>query len=139
MSLVSVNWNPGPRQLKEFRWAAVVAAVLIAVVLYTLKDIALLWCGVVVAAGAAIWFSGLISLTLTRYIYVTMMAMTLPIGMTVSLLLMALFYYGLITPVGLVFRLIGRDILCRRFDPDAPTYWIDHQQVTKPERYFHQF
>ena len=100
---------------------------------------AIQWCAVIVGVGALIWLSGLISLKLTRCIYVTLMAVTLPIGLTVSLILMSLFYYGLITPLGLVFRLIGRDALCRRFDPEAETYWIDHEQAEKPERYFHQF
>jgi len=52
---------------------------------------------------------------------------------------MAAFYFGLITPLGLVFRLIGRDLLCRRFDPKARSYWVPHQQAKKVERYFQQF
>jgi hypothetical protein len=41
--------------------------------------------------------------------------------------------------LGLIFRLIGRDALCRKFDPEAPTYWLPHRQTKKVERYFQQF
>lgn len=139
MSLVSVNWNPSRKDLNGFRIIAVVATTLIAVLLYTLKGVDVRWCAGIMAFGGLIWLSGLVSLTLTRYIYVTLMAITLPIGLVVSMVLMAAVYFGLVTPLGLIFRLIGRDALCRKFDPEAPTYWLPHRQTKKVERYFQQF
>lgn len=139
MSLVSVNWHPSRRDLNVFRLTAVGVAILIAVLLYTVKHVELRWSLAVVAVGIAIGVSGFVSLTLTRFIYVGMMAVTLPIGFLVSLVLMGAFYFGLITPLGLIFRLIGRDAMQRRFDPKARTYWIPHRQTTKAERYFQQF
>ncbi len=139
MSLVSVNWHPDRKSLNGFRLVSVGATTVIATLLYTLKHVEIGWCLAIVAAGAFIWLSGLVSLRLTRYIYVAMTAITLPIGFVVSLILMSVFYFGLITPIGLVFRLIGRDILCRRFDPAARSYWVEHQQATNVERYFQRF
>ena len=134
-----MNWNPGRKDLNWFRLIAVGAGVLIAALLYTVKQVDPRWCLAIGAGGVGIALSGFISLTLTRWIYVGMMAVTLPIGFVVSLVLMGVFYFGLITPLGLIFRLIGRDVLPRRFDPKARTYWIPHQQETKAERYFQQF
>jgi len=139
MSFVDVNWNPDRRGLNGFRLVAVVATLVIAALLYALKGLDMRWCAVIVGAGLLIWLSGLVSLRLTRYIYVAMTALTLPIGFVVSLLLMSLFYFGLITPIGLFFRLIGRDVLGRRFDRRAPSYWVDHRQTTDVERYFQRF
>jgi len=139
MSLVSVNWNPGRKDLNRFRLIAVGAGVLVAALLYTVKQVDPRWCLAIGAAGAGIGLSGFVSLTLTRCIYVAMVAVTLPIGFVVSLILMGVFYFGLITPLGLIFRLIGRDAMQRRFDPKARTYWRPHQQTTKAERYFQQF
>ena len=139
MSLVSVNWNPGRKDLNRFRLTAVCAGVLIAALLYTLKHVDPRWCLAIAAAGAGIGLTGFVSLKLTRTVYVVMIAVTLPIGFIVSLILMGVFYFGLITPLGLVFRLIGRDVLARRFDRNARTYWISHQQTTRAERYFQQF
>jgi hypothetical protein len=139
MSLVSINWNPTRKDLNGFRLMAVGAGLLAAVLLYTLKHLDIRWCAGVALVGMAIGLSGFVSLKLTRTIYVAMLAVTLPIGFVVSLVLMAVFYFGLITPVGLVFRLIGRDALRRRFEPQTRTYWIPHERTTKPERYFQQF
>jgi len=139
MSLVNVNWNPSRKDLNGFRLIAVCAGLLLAALLYTVKHTDLRWCLVVAAAGGGIGLSGFVSWKLTRAIYIVMMAVTLPIGFVVSLLLMGLFFFGLITPLGLIFRLIGRDALRRRFDPNASTYWVSHERATKPERYLRQF
>lgn len=46
---------------------------------------------------------------LLRPIYVAWMVAAFPIGWTISLVVMAAMFYGLFTPIGLFFRLIGRD------------------------------
>jgi hypothetical protein len=139
MSLVSVNWNPDRKGLNGFRLVSVGATIVIATLLYAIKGVAIGWCLAIVAAGVLIWLSGLVSLRLTRYIYIALTAITLPIGFVVSLVLMGVFYFGLLTPFGLVFRVIGRDVLCRRFDREAPSYWVKHRQAANMERYFQRF
>lgn len=139
MSLIGVNWNPDHKALNRFRVASVIATLIIAVLLFWLKALSLPAGGAIVGAGVLIWLSGIVSLRLTRSIYVVMTAMTLPIGCVISLVLPAIFYYGLITPIGLVFRLIGRDALARRLDANAKSYWIQHRQTTDMKRYFQRF
>ena len=46
-----------------------------------------------------------------RLIYVGWMVLAFPIGWTVSQVMLAVMFFGLFTPIGLVFRLIGRDPL----------------------------
>ena len=127
MLLPSVNWNPNSKELNGFRVTSVVASVLIALVLYVFGGADVGWCAAIAVVGACIALSGFVSLRLTRYIYIGMVAITLPIGLVISSILMMLFYFGLITPLGLVFRLIGRDPLSRRFDPKARSYWVPYQ------------
>jgi hypothetical protein len=43
----------------------------------------------------------------------------------VSPVILAVLFYGAITPIGLLSRLCGHDPLRRRIDPAAPSYWID--------------
>jgi hypothetical protein len=45
----------------------------------------------------------------------------------VSPLVLGLLYYTTVTPIGLVMRLVGKDPLRLRFDPDAPTYWLERR------------
>jgi len=41
--------------------------------------------------------------------------------------IMGLMFYGVLTPMGVVMRRLGRDPLRRRFEPDAQSYWIDRR------------
>ena len=73
-----------------------------------------------------------------RFIYVGWMIVAFPIGWTVSHLLLALLFYGLFTPIGVVFKLIGRDPLCRQ-KSTVETYWTPKPMPTDVRRYFQQF
>ena len=37
---------------------------------------------------------------------------------------LAILFYGVVTPTGLLMRLFGKDLLRLRFDRNAPSYWI---------------
>lgn len=139
MSMVTVNWNPTEKDLNGFRWVALVLLPSVAVLLNLWKGLALPYCAGVAGAGVVIWASGFVSLTLTRWIFVGLMVVTLPIGLVVSFVVMSVFFFGLLTPVGLVFRLMKRDVLNRQFDDSASTYWQPHKQVQDAKRYFQQF
>jgi len=41
-----------------------------------------------------------------------------------SPLLLGLLFYGVFTPLGLIMRLWGRDLMKRKFEPQALTYWV---------------
>ena len=139
MSLLEINWHPGRKELRGFGIAALVAGALVSVLLYALKGLAIEWVAAIFAAGCAIFLSSLMSMKLTRAIYLGLVLVTLPIGWVVSFVLLAVFYFLLISPLSLVFRLIGRDPLHRKFDAGTDSYWVTHRSPEDLERYFHQF
>lgn len=139
MSLVSINWNPTQKDLNGFRLVALCLLPVIATVLYTVKHVTWPWCAGIAGFGILIWASGFVSLTVTRWIFVGLMVITCPIGFVISHVIMAVFFFGILTPVGLFFKLTGRDVLNRKYDPSASTYWRTHKQVRDQERYFQQF
>jgi len=81
----------------------------------------------------------MISPRLIRVIYVVLMAVTFPIGLVVSFTLLTAFYFLLLVPLGLIFRLTGRDVLGRKFDSTAESYWQQRNPPKNSEYYFHQF
>ncbi len=139
MSLVEIDWNPKSKQLQSFGKIALVASAVISLLLYLLKGVAVQWVLIIFCFGFIIFIISLISLKLTKMIYLGMILVTLPIGWVVSFILLSAFYFLLLAPLGLIFRLIGRDPLCRKFDPNAKSYWLSRQQPKGPEQYFHQF
>lgn len=62
-----------------------------------------------------------------------------PIGWTFSHLVLALVYYGVLTPIGLLMRLFGRDPLHRRLDRQGASYWVERKAERDPGRAFRQF
>lgn len=61
-------------------------------------------------------------------------------GRVVNPLVFGLMFFVLITPVGWVMRLRGRDALKLRLDPSARSYWVDRRPPgPRPESFKHQF
>ena len=65
------------------------------------------------------------------------MAIATPIGLVVSLVLLGVIFYVVITPLALFFKLIGRDALSRR-TALATSQWVPREQTTDPRAYWHQ-
>ena len=93
-----------------------------------------LW-AVGVLAAAMVW----ISREGGRQFYVAWMLAALPIGWTISHLVLGVVYYVVLTPIGLILRLTGRDPMQRRFDRSAASYWIERKPDDDPSRHFRQF
>ena len=91
------------------------------------------------ALALMIGLLGLLWPRMIRPVYVGWMILAFPIGWTVSQAMLAVMFYGLFTPIGLLFRLIGRDPLHRARRADLETYWSPKPSADDPRRYFKQF
>jgi ABC-type uncharacterized transport system permease subunit len=94
---------------------------------------------VIWVVGALAGLSSLLLPAANLPLYVVLTLITYPIGLVLSYVLMAFVFYVIFTPVGLWFRLIGRDPLHRKFDPNAESYWIPHGAPKSADRYFKQY
>lgn len=137
--MISINWKPSDRELRAF---AVLLLLLFAVVggIWFWKSGQTTGPAILVTAGSLIALLGLTVPQAIRWVYVGWMMAVWPIGWTVSHLLLAAIYFGVIMPIGLLLRLTGRDPMKKAWDKSATTYWI--QRPTEPtdsRRYFRQF
>jgi len=89
--------------------------------------------GVAIALGAL----GLAKPDAIRPLFVFLMAVTWPIGRVVSSVLLVLLFYLVFAPVGLFFRIIGRDVLVLR-RPNRDSYWTARPRVTDVRSYLRQ-
>lgn len=76
---------------------------------------------------------------LLRGLFVAWMALMFPIGWLMSYVILIIIYFGVITPVALLMRLVGFDPLKRRWDRQAKSYWEPHEPSPDKRRYFRQF
>jgi hypothetical protein len=74
-----------------------------------------------------------------KWVYIGWMWAVFPIGWLIAHILLAVVYYGVLSPVGLLLRLAGHDPLQRRPDRQATTYWRPRTRERKPSDYFRQF
>lgn len=135
MSLIQINLDPSQRQLKQF---ALLSAVMF-------PGLAWLWgggvntvltCGII---GAALAVFSFVLPQVVKPVFVGLSLLLTPIGLVLGEVFMFLAYYSTFLPIGLCFKLIGRDRLQRKIDRSCETYWMDKKTPTSPERYFQQY
>jgi hypothetical protein len=139
MSLVEINWRPEQRELRKFGIIAFAMLTVISSLLHFAAGLSICWSAGLFSLGLIIFLISLISARATRIIYLGLTLAALPIGIVISFVLLAAFYFLVLTPMGLLFRLLGRDALSRRFEPDTESYWVKRRPAESPDRYFHQF
>jgi hypothetical protein len=92
----------------------------------------LLWPGVpLVLLGAAL------PRTL-KWVNVAWMTLALCLGTLVSTVLLAALFYLVVTPIGLVARLAGKDFLTRKLNPGATSYWLRRDHSRRKEKHEHE-
>ena len=89
-------------------------------------------------AALSVGLAGLVSPRWIRPVFVGWMTAAYPIGWAVSRIVLGIVFYGVFTPVALIFRLIGRDALVLKSRPAATTYWHSKPGSTDKKQYLHQ-
>jgi Saxitoxin biosynthesis operon protein SxtJ len=92
-----------------------------------------------VLLGAIVGGAGLVRPALVRWLYVGWMMAVFPIGWVVSRVVLALVFFGVMLPLALALRVVGRDTLGLRGQTDAGSYWVKRQALTDARRYFCQY
>lgn len=93
-------------------------------ILWRKGDIGFLFWGI----GVAFLLGGLFRPSLLGPVYRGWMTMAMWVGFFMTHAILALMYYGVFTPVGLIMRTIGRDPLRMKFAGGADSYWIKRQE-----------
>lgn len=137
MAMVEINWNPTRRELRQFGLLCLAIFGGMAAYGYLQGGSGL---GTRLLAGAAVVGGtlGVLAPQALRPIFVGWLIAAFPIGWTVSHLLLGIIFFCVLTPIGLLLRVLGHDPMQRSVDHDAETYWIPHEQA-EVKRYFRQF
>jgi len=136
MSLIRINSQPSRRQLLVFAaaWAVFVSAW--GIVAWKRGNPSL--AGMLVVIASVVPLAGLVFAPLLRWLYVGLSYATYPIGFVISHVVLAILYYLVFTPIGLIMRLLRYDPLTRRFDPKASSYWQERANPKPTASYFRQ-
>lgn len=136
MQWSDIQFNPSEKTLRQFAGLFLIVFALMAVVELQFRhrpQLAMVYAALAVAVGPL----GLLSPRMMRPIWVVWSVVAFPIGWVVSTVFLAVLFYAIFTPIGIVFRLTGRDTLALR-RADTRTYWKPRPAARDKRAYFRQ-
>ena len=84
-------------------------------------------------------FSALLPAIL-KPVYIFWLKLAFVLGWINTRIILSLVFYGMVTPIGLLLRLCGIDLLDRRLDKDRQSYWKEKERnAENPLDYERQF
>lgn len=138
VGMIEINRTPSQRQLRTFGVLLAAFFALVGALAWWRFDAPRTAQWIWIAAGAAVIVYYAIP-AVRRLVFLGWIYAALPIGWLISHLVLAGVYYLILTPMGLLTRLLGHDPLRRRLDPEAATYWESRRSGHDPEQYFRQY
>lgn len=135
--MITVNVNPSPRELRQFGIFAIVFLPAFGFVL-SLRGADVRAAVAVAAIGAVLFIIGMIRPRSLRAVYVGLRVATSPIGWFVSHLVLVFLFYVVLTPIALLWRVRGRDVLAVRRSRSTKSYWRVRGDEPRMESYFCQ-
>lgn len=136
--MLSINRDPSTRDLRIFAAGLILFAALLAWLAHNSTD----WDGLVSGFAALLAGTGILGCwkpAALRPVYIGWMTAVFPIGWIITHLLLALAWYGVVTPIALMLRIAGRDPLLRRPAPQQSSFWVDVAATQHdPEQFFRQ-
>jgi hypothetical protein len=97
-----------------------------------------LWTYALAAIAVLVGVTGLIAPALVRPIYIGWMIVAFPIGWTISHIALGLMFFAVFVPVGLYFRMTGRDALRLKRGKEG-SYWLAKPAARSGDEYLRQF
>jgi len=136
--MIEINKNPGKTELRWFGLALLA--------FFSILGGMVFWRTGSLAVPRVLWTIG-VSITalyylappLRRPLFIGWSYLTFPLGWLLTHAILAIVYFVLLTPVGLVMKILGRDPLTRSFDPEKDSYWVRRPPTSEPSRYFRQY
>jgi hypothetical protein len=132
-----INRNPSAKELIKFGATFLGGMAVIGLLYYFVFHNQPLAKGLWVAGGVVFVLSFIPPVA--RILYILWMGLGVTMGLVTSPIILALVFLVLITPVGLVFKLIQRDTMKRKMDKGAATYWEEYKETDDPATYVKQF
>ena len=138
MKISDLNFNPSTKILREFGIFSLFgfgAFGLVSALKWEMWHLSYgLWCLAVLA-----FIFAFIQPKFLRPLFVVLMVVVFPIGFVISNIILASLFYGVFTAFALIFKVIKRDALNRKFDPEATSYWVARDGKMPIEQRFKQY
>ena len=138
MALIEINKNPSKNELRWFGLLLLLFFLMVGGLLSWEFESAKLF-QILASVGAGLCVVYYVVPPLRKPLYLGWLYAAFPIGWTVSHVILLLTFYLVVTPIGLIMRMVGKDSLKLRMDRSASTYWIQRKPMPPAPSYFKQY
>ena len=122
------NIKSDKKECRKFGLSVGTVLILIAVVLAFLEKGSFVYFG---SIGGVLIISGIIAPVLLQPIQKIWMMLAVLLGFIMTRLILFLLYYLILTPIGLIARIFGKDFLDLKYDKNQASYW----NIREPKEY----
>jgi len=125
------NIKSTKKELREFGLTiGIILLILGGIALWRGKEIAPYFLGV----GAALAVSGIVLPAVLKPFQKVWMGFSVVMGFFMSRLILLILFFLVLTPMSILTRILGKDILDQRIDKDAGSYWHHHLAEVKDKK-----
>jgi hypothetical protein len=146
--MIELDLDPDEKTLRQFGFIALGGlGTLAALAWFELAIFSGGWLGearatvayVLLALGAIGAILSLVHPRANKPLFIGLSIAAYPIGFVLSYVIMGTLFFLVITPIGLILRVLGRGPLARGPESGATTYWSECRPARPAESYFKQF
>ena len=83
-----------------------------------------LWWKIFLPAGILIYLLSIVAYPVMKHFHHAWMTFAFILGWFWTRFFLTIFFYLVITPIGLLLRIMGKDLLDERIDKSAKSYWV---------------
>lgn len=130
-----------PKKVRDFGWVIfAVIGVIVPVFIswrneWIITDLMLILFGI----GLLVLIPCLIAPNLMRPVYRGWMTLAVLLGLFMTKVIITLVFYGMMTPIGLLRRLLVKDPMGLRINKEKQSYWVEKEHSPTPESYEKQY
>lgn len=141
--MVEIDWNPDRQKLREFGWFSLAGFGLIGLLLGWklgwIENGQWLFPAIFWGVGLLSAIFALVEPLVLKPIYWILTAISAIVGPVIGTLVLALIFLFVFLPIGLFFKMLGRDGLKLKLDRQTESYWLPADPLQHPRRYLRQF
>lgn len=133
--MISEKINASDREVRKF--GLMFAGICLAVAAYSYYREGTVWPWFLGGAGGFA-LGGLIARPLLRPVFIGWMKFAFVLGWVNTRIILGVFFFGVLTPVGVIMRTFGRDPLTRKIDRGPGSYWKVRESVPFDSKRYEQ-
>jgi uncharacterized membrane protein len=126
------NLDSSAKEIKKFGLVIMVALTIIASIIYYKSGYSII-INYLLGSGIVLLVSAILSPNILVPIYKVWMSLAFILGSIVSRIILTILFYFLISPIGIIIKIFGNDIINLKIDKERKSYWIKKDEKAKPD------